>query len=259
MNLAVRCLVVTVAVTAGVTACAPETSLLLDVDPSLVPGTQQLHVTGRQGKTLVFGPTIRPESAGPPLEGPQSLRVVLRDEWAGRTITVRVEALVDGRSAGAAEVDVQAAKQKETRVELTPEPLELACANCDGCCQDGVCIQGSVGACGTGGVACFACDGRLADRCSETGRCACGNGPACSPITGADRCIDGECHCGDGTPCPAGTECDNGLCRCTPDSCAGCCNANSCQPGTVDNACGSHGDACVVCTAPQHCTAGTCQ
>lgn len=252
------CSGVIAAIVSCAAACSDGTTLLIDADVSQVRGTQQLHLTGVRGERLVFGPTIRPESAGAALEGRQTLRVLLPDDAAGALLTVRVEALVNGEAHGAAQADVEPVRNEELRVELALAPTSSRCAGCEGCCADRTCIGRSVSACGAGGVVCFACDATAADQCTAEGRCACGAGPACSPQTGADRCVDGQCRCGTGPACPGGTACDNGVCRCTAASCAGCCAGNTCEPGTVSSACGSGGAACDVCSGPQTCSGGAC-
>ena len=244
----------------GIASCAPTgTSLLLEIDLAAVPGVQQLHVTGTVDDVLVFGPAIRPEHAGDPLTGVQTLRVLLPDSTDGQTVQVRVEGLVSGEVRGTAQEEAVARKNHETKVHLALDPHDLPCTGCKGCCSEGRCISGaSLSACGGGGVVCIACDPALSDQCASGGRCACGAGPACSPQTGADRCVDGACRCGNGPACPSGTECDNGVCRCTESSCAGCCSDNECLPGNDGNACGAGGVTCQTCTGGSTCNAGQC-
>lgn len=234
------------------------TSLLLEVDVSRVQGIEQLHVLGMSNEKLVFGPAVRPEKANGPLDGIQTLRVLLPEELPEGAVTVRVEGLFNGAVSGAAEKKVDPLRGRELQVELSLEPVPVPCLSCDGCCVEGRCVEGSVSACGAGGVSCFACDPVLADRCSNGGRCACGSGPACAPVQGADRCENGKCRCGGDDPCPAGLQCDNGVCRCTPGSCAGCCSDNVCLPGTSSAACGAQGAQCGVCDTGTQCQLGAC-
>jgi hypothetical protein len=239
-------------------ACPTGTSLLLEVDTRGVPA-QQLHVVGHAGEALVFGPTIRPEHAAELLTREQTLRVLLPDERAEEPVRVRVSALREGAVTGRAEALVTPLRGRELAVPLALAMAPAACARCEGCCAaDERCLLPSVAACGAGGVGCFPCDAALADRCTGHGRCACGEGPACSPAAGADGCVGGACRCGQGPACPAGSECQNGLCRCTQASCAGCCAGNECRPGTTQMSCGAGGSACVACAGDTRCQSGAC-
>ena len=239
-------------------ACTTGTSLLLEVDPRQV-AVEQLQVQGTVDGELVFGPAVRPERRGEILAGMQTVRILLPDERGGETVRVRVSGLLDARLVAAADALVIIERNAEVKVPLALSPAEPACTGCSGCCDgNNRCLKGSVAACGAGGVACFPCDEALADRCDGAGRCACGDGPSCSPIAGTDRCVDGECRCGDGGACPPGTECANGVCRCTAASCAGCCNDNVCEPGTKATACGGGGLACMTCAVSQVCEGSTC-
>lgn len=242
-----------------VSACsAPGTSLLIAVDLSQAAQTQQLQFHGRVGERLVFGPVARPEQAGEPLAHRQTLRVLLPDELDGQVVTIFVDGLTNGSVHSHAVAQAQVARGREVPVDVVLTPAAVVCASCDGCCVDGRCVGTSVAACGVGGVSCFACDPLLADRCSATGRCACGEAPACAPDRGADRCVDGECRCGNSGPCGAGLQCDNGMCRCTSTSCAGCCAGNECLSGVTPQACGSGGAACSRCSGNTPCEQGVC-
>jgi hypothetical protein len=236
------------------------TSLLIEIDPSTVPGVEQFHIVGRDGDTLVFGPTVRPEVAAGALEGKQTLRVLLRDELAGEMLTVRVDGLIRGQSNGFGEAQVTIVADREVPVPVSLQPAPPACAACAGCCDRQQCIAGSVAACGAGGVGCFKCDPITADRCSPTGRCACGLGPACVQLLVADRCVDGQCQCGTtGKACDPGQVCDKGLCRCTAQSCdTGCCQNDKCMPGDVSTACGEGGSTCNACGVSQNCVKKQC-
>ena len=47
--------------------------------------------------------------------------------------------------------------------------------------------------------------------------------------------------------------------RCTPGTCAGCCDSNgSCVSGVAESACGRSGSTCSSCQSNQHCAAGSC-
>jgi hypothetical protein len=236
------------------------TALLVEIDASSVPGVQQFHIVGREGDALAFGPTVRPDIAAGPLEGKQTLRVLLRDEVGGKILTIRVDGLIDGQSTGFGEVQTKVVEDREIAVPVTLEPAPPACARCDGCCDRQQCIAGSVAACGAGGVGCFKCDPIVADRCSPTGRCACGLGPPCVQLAVADRCVDGLCVCGaTGKACDIGQVCVGGQCICTQESCAsGCCKNEQCMPGTDVTACGEGGSTCTPCGQAQNCTKKQC-
>jgi Dictyostelium (slime mold) repeat len=76
------------------------------------------------------------------------------------------------------------------------------------------------------------------------------NGSTCNdnnPCTTNDVCTNGVCT-GTLVVCPAGTTCANGSCVCNANSgCTGCCQTNTCQPGTAQTACGSNGVTCQSC------------
>lgn len=77
------------------------------------------------------------------------------------------------------------------------------------------------------------------------------------PTGFSDRCEGGKCHCGPlGPLCSGGLSCIMGACACvsgTASNCDGCCQNNTCQPGTSTKACGAGGVSC------KSCVAGTCQ
>lgn len=239
-------------------ACSPGSSLLLEVTTTAAGEVEQLQVTGRESGALVFGPAVRPERPAGPLRDVESVRILLVDELAGRDVQIAVEGLRGGDPVAIAEATARPVRGDEVRLPLSLVPGGLLCGACEGCCERGVCVTASVNACGAGGTACFACDPVLADNCSDAGRCQCGDRPSCAPERGSDQCVAGQCRCGAGAPCAPGTRCDNGVCRCTADSCAGCCADNECLPGTSDSACGESGAACAVCDASAHCTGGAC-
>ena len=105
-----------------------------------------------------------------------------------------------------------------------------------GCCSGGTCTTPSTTACGTAGAACVSC-GATADGCSASGACTCGGATACAK----------------------GQVCANGSCICDANSCStGCCQGNTCQPGTDPNACGAAGSTCAMCPTGQTCNGGAC-
>ena len=242
---------------ASLSACSPSTSLLLEIDPTEVPQTEQVRIVGRAGDRLLFGPTIRPDVARGPLDGVQGLRVLLPTSAEG-AVTISVEGLVEGKVRAARSVQAEIRPGEEQRVPLRLRVAQPECGDCEGCCAGDKCVGRSLAACGAGGVACIECNPVLADQCTAEGRCACGTGPACGPELGADRCVNGQCRCGTGNPCGPGLRCDNGVCRCTPESCAGCCTDNACLSGNEDRACGAEGALCMSCAISRRCSAGQC-
>jgi len=111
---------------------------------------------------------------------------------------------------------------------------------CAGCCENNICTTGdTIAACGTGGIACTACQG----------------GP-CQQVT----CSAGACGTQsepNGTPCttPSPGFCRNGGC------CDGCWDATvpTCYSGNTNDHCGDNGANCTNCTATgMTCNAGLC-
>ena len=82
--------------------------------------------------------------------------------------------------------------------------------------------------------------------CLEWENVFCARNEVCEPSTG--RCEETA----EPTPSPMPTP---PACK---DNCGGCCAGSRCETGTVDFACGKHGDACVECTAPDMCNSGEC-
>lgn len=122
----------------------------------------------------------------------------------------------------------------------TAECVGGVCEGCDaetcgaGCCSGNSCHEATIDTCGLEGHRCMACERLVSDGCSETGECACGDGPEC--VSG-QRCLDGVCQC-DAESCPAG-----------------CCSGEACLSSTTASECGIGGDACAPCDAV---TADTC-
>lgn len=139
-------------------------------------------------------------------------------------------------------------------------------ANCDGCCRDDKCEDGTtLGACGAGAAACQICAG--AQQCIN-GRCK----EPCGPNNCPGCCDNGEClegnakdKCGgEGgacTSCAGQFVCSNRTCidgSCQANCVNGCCSTAGCQPGTAANACGTGGEACVDCGFGRACRSGAC-
>jgi hypothetical protein len=126
----------------------------------------------------------------------------------------------------------------------TPPPSPAACdpgACSSGCCGSTGCLAGtSPTTCGFGGQACTDCTALGLD-------CV----PAIAGNTG------GVCGSLDAGTTPDGST------ACGPANCAGCCPGGMCVSGTTGGECGSHGQACTVCTGTNRAcvvqgTAGAC-
>lgn len=142
-----------------------------------------------------------------------------------------------------------------------------------GCCVTsggtGVCLSGTdASACGQGGATCSncatsgqACDPRLRT-CSTTKKCDATN---CNGCCVGDLCLAGTdgSSCGNrgaacqncvaqGTTCggvPGGGGQCQGIGRCGPQNCGGCCDARgTCTEGIDSTSCGRGGEACNDCT-----------
>lgn len=142
--------------------------------------------------------------------------------------------------------------------------------NCTGCCQDNVCVAGSLAtACGVNGGQCGTCGAAqtcTAGVCVGASKCTAKN---CAGCCVGDTCMsgsaDGDCGTGGAacTSCSAlGDVCSKGACAeppCGPSNCAGCCQAGVCQTGTSDVVCGTAGVACQNCdTLAEVCKTGAC-
>ncbi|HEX5750835.1 MAG TPA: hypothetical protein VFZ09_31715 [Archangium sp.] len=218
-----------------------------EFDPTLLLTQVRVWGTVQQGEP--FGPHVLPEQPARLLSSGETLRVVLGDDAAnGAQAKVYVEGLRDGSVVARGESTVQLRDGHEVDVTLRLEPStsDTFCLGCTGCCDNGVCTSASPETCGAGGNSCVACDPRQADTCDARGVCVCGANPACSDLT-VDRCVGGQCKCGSSGPCAQGQECVQGTCRCTPNSCAGCCANNVCEPGNLKDKCGKGGEACRKC------------
>lgn len=112
--------------------------------------------------------------------------------------------------------------------DIAPPPPICDPRMCTGCCSTTGCMPGSSQtSCGFGGQACTDC-AALRLECI-------------SPLPGATGSVCGLTD--------AGTLPD-GAVACGPATCAGCCAGDICVAGTNSASCGSHGQACVVCTGP---------
>lgn len=231
----------------------------IDFDPSLM--MDQLLVSGTVAGSGV-GPQVLPETPERLLANGDTFRVLLPSAPNEAEAELKVEGLREGKRVALGTSKVQVLKDMEVDVTVRLEPAAPDdgefCANCpDGCCVSGVCTTSTFNTCGTGGIACQKCDPNTASSCSSKGFCACGQGAACDPRT-TDRCLNGFCRCGLNAPCGFGQECVSGRCQCTPNSCAGCCNAGVCEPGNTKDRCGKGGGMCVKCPSTCSPTTGTC-
>ena len=236
-------------------------------DPTLL--LTQVRVWGEVAGEPVFGPQVLPERQERVLNSGETLRVLLGSVPNGVTVRVSVEGLRDGtvvaRGEGSGDVRDGYEVDVPVRLESTSSPPDGGpgggdgsfCVGCEGCCMQGQCTAPSFNTCGSGGIACSACDPALASACDKRGVCTCGVSPACSADV-ADRCWLGSCRCGNNKACETGQRCVEGTCRCTPESCpGGCCAGNVCEPGTAPDKCGVGGAACMKCK--MRCNAnGTC-
>lgn len=227
----------------------------------------QLEISGTVQDDADVEPRRLPEEPSRFLQSGETFRVLLPSARDGATAELSLRGLRDGVpvASGTGSVQVRAGHEVEVTVRLqglessgdggTPDAGPV-CGDCaSGCCQDGRCAAPSPAACGTGGAACRPCDAATTDTCLPQGVCGCGSGPACTWAL-VDRCVKGQCQCGGGAACGQGQQCVGGRCRCTPESCDGCCNGNVCEPGTSKELCGTGGQACRKCD--KTCSAGTC-
>ncbi|NOK32991.1 hypothetical protein HMI49_07250 [Corallococcus exercitus] len=240
-------------------AAASGTALFVttEFEPSL--NLTRLRVSGAVADGHAVPTTLLPEDSSRELQSGETFRVLLDGAADGTQATVHVEGLRDDATvvaSGEATASVRDGYEVEVTVRLTSGPApdggtdggtNTFCLDCaDGCCREGICTARTFRTCGVGGVACESCDVQRTDTCTARGTCGCGIGPACSG-NNADRCLGGKCVCGSGNACGPGLACINGLCRCDPSTCGGCCAGNSCIQTPDKNQCGKGGVACKKC------------
>ncbi len=226
----------------------------------------QLQVQLLSDGALVAGPALRPESPSATLTPPQSMRLLVADTLAGKTIELRVDALLGGNPTGSgttaatvslgAEIDARlllssAAAPAPAPAAATPPPVapvsmppmvQSGCPSCAGCCDaNDTCTPPSADRCGANGSACVSCAPR------------------------GDTCKAGVCACGEGGACAQGQHCLGGACVCDSASCpSGCCDAaGTCRDGATPEACGAGGQGCEACPkvparAGPLCVGGVC-
>ncbi|RKH31984.1 hypothetical protein D7Y13_32875 [Corallococcus praedator] len=239
-------------------AAAAGTALFVttEFEPSL--NLTQLRVSGTVAGGMDVPASMIPEAADRTLQSGETFRVLLTDAANGAQATVRVEGLRNGTvlATGEASATVRDGYEVEVTVRLASGTNPdggtsdggsgTFCLDCkNGCCRDGVCTSATFRTCGAGGVACSDCSTLKADTCTAQGTCGCGNGPACGANAGS--CFAGRCICGFGGACGPGLACMDGVCRCDPSTCAGCCDGNSCLDGRDKNQCGKNGTDCKKC------------
>lgn len=138
-------------------------------------------------------------------------------------------------------------------------------AACDGCVDGGNCFSGdAAAACGAGGATCDACtasESCQAGICTEQGANCAGcldSGEICQAGNSLAACGQGGGVC---DACDASEICGDGGCvlrpACGPANCATCCDGPTCVlPATLGNdACGTGGAICQVCTGGAVCGA----
>lgn len=254
-------------------AAAAGTSLYVTTEFDTTLLLTQMRVVGSVESGPTFGPHILPEQQARVLNSGETVRILLGNVANGTNATVNVEGLRDrvlvARGKGTAQVRDGYEVDVTIRLEPTAPPHNTGdggtgntpdgggggggdfCAGCEGCCYNGRCTSPSFNTCGSGGIACVACDPARNDACDVRGVCVCGTGLSCEGLN-VDRCVGGQCKCGSSSPCGPGQECVGGTCRCTPNSCSGCCAGNTCEPGNTRDKCGKGGEACRKCN--KNCT-----
>lgn len=141
-----------------------------------------------------------------------------------------------------------------------------ACANCNGCCENGACRGGNTfTACGRGGAVCENCQAQN-KACNASGQCIAFACPGC--LSDAGVCTPGNSNLacgGDGgvcQQCASNQTCFNGSCMnattCGPANCSGCCDGTTCVQNPNSSKCGSSGNACIACNGTETCQSGTC-
>lgn len=226
------------------------TSLLIRVDFNEGLGLTQLQFSGAAGQGTGFGPIRKPDAVGLPLSSAQSVLIRLPDTYAGQTMVLEVDGLVQGSIVAASQLTATPERNRLTRlsISLTPATPDggggrdagVNCQNCQsGCCVGLRCYpQPSFTRCGSDAGACVTCN-----------------------TQSADNCVDGSCRCGTRGSCADGQECDGGVCACTPRSCAtGCCTLDGgCNFNPTSASCGNAGVGCVACPPfSSTCDAGVC-
>jgi hypothetical protein len=230
----------------------------IDFPPTLM--MDQLRVSGTVAGSQI-GPHLLPEQPSRALAQQETFRVLLPSAPDDAQAQLEIEGLRQGGrvARGTSQVRIQEGTEVDVTVRLEPTSIDGFCLDCpEGCCKSGVCTTSTFNTCGTGGVACVACERSRTDACGPEGSCTCGTSGPCDPLI-TDACDNGQCRCGTTGPCGAGQQCVAGKCVCNATSCAtGCCFSNVCLPGTSEAACGTGGAACVKCGNRDTCNSGIC-
>lgn len=130
----------------------------------------------------------------------------------------------------------------------------IACAPAAETCGNGVCVVGAGETCSTCAADCGAC--------AACGDGSCRGGETCSSCASdcgaCAGCGDAVCNAATETCTTCAGDCGSCTTTCTPATCAGCCDGDSCVTGASPGACGSGGSACMVCSPGFLCSTGTC-
>jgi hypothetical protein len=145
-----------------------------------------------------------------------------------------------------AEAKKKKRKKKKKKCKGGTKKCGKRCIPETSCCTSADC--GSGGTCAGGDCTCRtgfkSCQGTCIpdDACcsADCGPCESCQGAACVFI------------------CQAEQECVSGQCRCTANSCDGCCDGNTCQDGDTTAFCGSDGETCDTCVGSEICQGGAC-
>jgi Putative metal-binding motif len=88
----------------------------------------------------------------------------------------------------------------------------------------------------------------------------CGTCGKVCPTNTTSICSGGKCVCGSsGGPCTSGLNCSGGSCKCIQNGlCNGCCDGNTCQPGSTVAKCGDNGVSCKTCSTSDPCKVPVC-
>jgi hypothetical protein len=158
-------------------------------------------------------------------------------------------------------------------LSIPSAPVAAACGAAIVLCAV-ACTSFHLGSASADGGADVALDARIeasheagaSDGCACLGGC-CDEAGACQAGTAIDLCGSVGQACDDCTsyelPC-APVDGGGGVCAsekvvtCTPESCGGCCQGDTCQIDAGITACGTGGEPCVACPLGSSCNAGAC-
>jgi hypothetical protein len=138
-------------------------------------------------------------------------------------------------------------KRKKKKCKGGARKCGKKCIPATSCCTTADC--GTGGACAGGACICAVKFRSCQGKCIPDGDCC-----SSSECGDCQTCQNGQCA----DACDTGQECVTGQCQCTPGSCPGCCDDNTCKPGNTSGNCGTGGEVCVPCTGGQTCQGGAC-